>query len=166
MSAAAGGIGSSVGLVARTSSAARAVAGSAGTRSRRVWRFSATMRRSTTRRCVRARGGDRQSLPQWRERLFRQYVRRHQRCGLSAPFGRGSRCDLRHRLDLLLGPMADRAADRTASLLVKRARAQVFNDPWITWTAGKPSVATLADWVRAGKLRYEEDILVKPRKLP
>jgi NADPH-dependent curcumin reductase len=44
-------------------------------------------------------------------------------------------------------------------LLVKRARAQgfVILDYMDRWEA---SVATLADWVRAGKLRYEEDILV------
>jgi NADPH-dependent curcumin reductase CurA len=43
-------------------------------------------------------------------------------------------------------------------LLVKRARAQgfVILDYMDRWEA---SVATLADWVRAGKLRYEEDIL-------
>jgi NADPH-dependent curcumin reductase CurA len=43
-------------------------------------------------------------------------------------------------------------------LLVKRARAQgfVIFDYLDRWEA---SVATLADWVRAGKLRYEEDIL-------
>ena len=43
-------------------------------------------------------------------------------------------------------------------LLVKRARAQGFvvMDYMDRWEA---SVATLADWVRAGKLRYEEDIL-------
>lgn len=43
-------------------------------------------------------------------------------------------------------------------LLVKRARAQgfVILDYMDRWEA---SVSTLADWVRAGKLRYEEDIL-------
>jgi NADPH-dependent curcumin reductase len=43
-------------------------------------------------------------------------------------------------------------------LLVKRARTQgfVILDYMDRWEA---SVATLADWVRAGKLRYEEDIL-------
>ncbi len=43
-------------------------------------------------------------------------------------------------------------------LLVKRARAQgfVIFDYFDRWEA---SVATLADWVRAGKLRYEEDVL-------
>ena len=43
-------------------------------------------------------------------------------------------------------------------LLVKRARAQgfVILDYMDRWEA---SVATLADWVRTGKLRYEEDIL-------
>ncbi len=43
-------------------------------------------------------------------------------------------------------------------LLVKRARAQGFMilDYMDRWEA---SVAELADWVRAGKLRYEEDIL-------
>jgi NADPH-dependent curcumin reductase CurA len=43
-------------------------------------------------------------------------------------------------------------------LLVKRARAQgfVILDHMDRWEA---SVSTLADWVRAGKLRYEEDIL-------
>lgn len=43
-------------------------------------------------------------------------------------------------------------------LLVKRARAQgfVIMDYMDRWEA---SVATLADWVRAGKLRYQEDIL-------
>jgi NADPH-dependent curcumin reductase CurA len=43
-------------------------------------------------------------------------------------------------------------------LLVKRARAQGFvvMDHMDRWEA---SVATLADWVRAGKLRYREDIL-------
>ena len=50
-------------------------------------------------------------------------------------------------------------------LLVKRARAQgfVILDYMDRWEA---SVATLADWVRAGKLRYEEDILRRPRSLP
>ena len=44
-------------------------------------------------------------------------------------------------------------------LLVKRARAQgfVILDYMDRWEA---SIATLADWVRAGKLRYEEDILI------
>ena len=43
-------------------------------------------------------------------------------------------------------------------LLVKRARAQgfVIFDHRDRWEA---CVATLADWVRAGKLRYEEDVL-------
>jgi NADPH-dependent curcumin reductase len=43
-------------------------------------------------------------------------------------------------------------------LLVKRARAQGFLilDYADRWEA---SVATLADWMRAGRLRYEEDIL-------
>ncbi len=43
-------------------------------------------------------------------------------------------------------------------LLVKRARAQgfVILDYFDRWEA---SVAQLADWVRAGKLKYEEDIL-------
>jgi NADPH-dependent curcumin reductase CurA len=43
-------------------------------------------------------------------------------------------------------------------LLVKRARAQgfVIMDYMDRWEA---SVASLADWVRAGKLRYQEDIL-------
>ena len=43
-------------------------------------------------------------------------------------------------------------------LLVKRVREQgfVIMDYMDRWEA---SVATLADWVRAGKLRYEEDIL-------
>jgi NADPH-dependent curcumin reductase CurA len=43
-------------------------------------------------------------------------------------------------------------------LLVKRARAQGFAifDYFDRWEA---SVATLAQWVRAGKLKYEEDVL-------
>jgi NADPH-dependent curcumin reductase len=51
-----------------------------------------------------------------------------------------------------LGPRIER------HLLVKRARAQgfVIFDYFDRWEA---SVATLADLVRAGKLRYEEDIL-------
>lgn len=50
-------------------------------------------------------------------------------------------------------------------LLVKRARAQglVILDYMDRWEA---SVATLADWVRAGKLRYEEDILVGLENCP
>ena len=50
-------------------------------------------------------------------------------------------------------------------LLVKRARAQgfVILDYMDRWEA---SVATLAGWVRAGKLRYEEDILVGPEACP
>ena len=51
-----------------------------------------------------------------------------------------------------IGPRIER------HLLVKRARAQgfVILDYLDRWEA---SDATLADWVRAGKLRYEEDIL-------
>lgn len=43
-------------------------------------------------------------------------------------------------------------------LLVKRARVQgfVIFDHFDRWEA---SIATLADWVRSGKLRYEEDVL-------
>jgi hypothetical protein len=72
------------------------------------------LRRGDRLQGARARKGDRKGLPQRRECLFRQHVRRHQRYGLFAAFGWSARGDLRHRLDLLLGSVADRAAHRTA----------------------------------------------------
>ena len=49
------------------------------------------------------RRSDRGCLPRWGSRLFRQYLGRDQRRGLSSPRGRSARRRLRHRLDLQSG---------------------------------------------------------------
>jgi NADPH-dependent curcumin reductase CurA len=105
---------------------------------------------------ARPRRGDRQGVSRRCQRLFRQHGRNHQRYGLSTPCSRRPRGHLRHSLDPVLGPLADWTAHRTPPPGQARAQGFVILDYMDRWEA---SVATLADWVRAGKLRYEEDIL-------
>ena len=97
------------------------------------------------------------SFERRRRRLFRQHRGRDQRCRARASQCRRPHRHLRHRLDRELGSMA--AGPRVErTLLVKRARMQgvlVFD---YADRYGE-AIAQLADWVRAGKIHYREEIL-------
>ena len=82
-----------------------------------------------------------------------------QRCGLAEARGWQTRGDLRHRVLFIVGSVAKRPAPRTPSACEAGACSGLRRTSTMR-TATSTSVAKLAfDWVRAGKLRYSEDVL-------